>query len=185
MSERAPQQTHPETIRTPEAAREQLESIRKGLEQNAEKAQPLPIDTAELARRVEKQAISKSEIPRNEQFDARQHPVLVNKQLKDIAYSRTMVRVQKRLSPVSKRLSKLVHSKALDRPSELASKTLARPSSMLGGAFLAAIGTSALLWTTKHYGYEYNYLAVVLLFLSGMFLGLTLELVVRTVRRTK
>ena len=56
---------------------------------------------------------------------------------------------------------------------------------MLGGAFFAAIGSSLLLWTTKRYGYEYNYLAVVLLFATGMVLGLTIELIWKSVRKNR
>jgi hypothetical protein len=43
---------------------------------------------------------------------------------------------------------------------------------MMGGAIFAFIGTSILLWATKHYGYEYNYLLIILLFVGGAIIGL-------------
>lgn len=93
----------------------------------------------------------------------------------EVSYSQTMVRVRKRLSSLEKPLSKVVHNKVVDTVSESVGKTVARPSSVLGGAFVALIGSSALLWITKHYGYEYNYLAVILLFCVGALLGITTE----------
>lgn len=183
MSELAPKSPNNETLRPVESAREQLDEIRKELENKAEKSPDQKPDTTELAKRAEQYAISGKEFSRSEQADTRHHPVLVNKQLKDIAYSRTMTRVRKNLSAPSRVLSKAVHSRVLDKPSELASKTVARPSSMLGGAFFAAVGTSALLWITKHYGYEYNYLFVVFLFAGGMIAGLLIEVALKSLKK--
>ncbi len=184
MSELAPKQSH-ESLKPVADAREQLDAIRKELETKAEKQPDNKRELGEITKRVEQQAISGKEHAPTERAPQRQHPVLINKQLKDMAYSRTMLRVQKRLSMPTRAFSKLVHSKALDKPSELVGKTVARPSSMLGGAFFAAVGSSLLLWTTKRYGYEYNYLAVVLLFATGMVLGLTIELIWKSVRKNR
>jgi hypothetical protein len=126
----------------------------------------------------EKSAVERSHSPS-------QHPVLVNKQLKDTAYHRSLTRVQKRLSAPSRIFSKAVHSKALDRPSEVIGKTIARPSGMLGGAIVALIGTSVLLWVTRRYGYEYNYLAVILLFVGGMIIGLSAEAALTALKRSR
>ncbi len=182
MSEFAPKQSH-EVLKPVNEAREHLDAIRKELESKAEKQPDNKQEIGEIAKRVEQQAISGKEVPRAERAPQRQHPVLINKQLKDMAYSRTMLRVQKRLSLPSRYFSKAVHSKVLDKPSEFVGKTVARPSSMLGGALFAAIGTSLLLWTTKRYGYEYNYLAVILLFATGMVLGLLIELLWKTFKK--
>jgi hypothetical protein len=111
------------------------------------------------------------------------HPVIVNKQLKDMSFSRTMVRTRKRLSAPSRAFSKVIHAPVIDKSSEFVGKTVARPSGMLAGAFLAFIGTSILLWVTRYYGYSYNYLLVILLFAGGMVLGLAGEGVFRIVRK--
>lgn len=184
MSEFAPKQSH-ESLKPVMEAREQLDAIRKELETKAEKQPDNKKDIGEIAQRVEHQAISGKEFTPTERAPQRQHPVLINKQLKDMAYSRTMLRVQKHLSLPSRYFSKAIHSKALDKPSEVVGKTVARPSSMLGGALFAAIGTSLLLWTTERYGYEYNYLAVILLFGTGMVLGLIIELVWKSLKKSR
>ena len=110
-----------------------------------------------------------------EKDHANNHPVLVNKQLKDMAFSRSMTRVRKKLSVPSRTFSKVIHAPVVDKSSEFIGKTIARPTSMLTGAFVAFVGTSALLWITRHYGYEYNYLLVILLFVGGAILGASIE----------
>ncbi len=132
---------------------------------------------------IEKARSTKEQVDNLKVERENQHPVLVNKQLKDMAYSRALTRTRKHLSIPSRLLSRVVHSKALDRPSETVGKTIARPSSMLGGAFFALVGTSALLWITKKYGYEYNYLAVIVLFGIGMLVGLAIESLYKLIRR--
>ena len=140
----------------------------------------------ELAKTVEAHARSKAEHrsePETKQDD--HHPVLVSKQLKDMAYTRTMIRVRKQLTLPSKLFSKAVHSPILDRSSEFVGKTVARPSAMFGGALTAFIGASILLWAVKHYGYEYNYLVALLLFVVGAILGVIIEAVLRFTNRPR
>jgi hypothetical protein len=128
-----------------------------------------------IQKSVEQQAISAKEHAPSHHEHTNQHPVLINKQLKNLAFSRSMTRTRKKLSAPSKVFSKVIHSSVIDSSSEFVGKTIARPSGMLGGAFVAFIGTSALLWITKHYGYEYNYLLVVLLFVGGSIIGVAGE----------
>ena len=113
------------------------------------------------------------------------HPVLIGKQLKDMAYERTMLRVRKQLSPPARLFSKIAHSPFIDRPSELIGKTIAKPSITLGGALTACIGATAFLWAAKRYGYEYNYLAAILLFILGGLAGLAAESIVKFLKRSR
>lgn len=125
-----------------------------------------------IQKSVEQQAISGKEHAPIHHEQTNQHPVLVNKQLKDLAFTRSMTRARKKLSAPSKAFSKIIHSPMIDSSSEFIGKTVARPSSMMGGALFAFMGTSILLWATKHYGYEYNYLLVILLFVGGAIAGI-------------
>jgi hypothetical protein len=124
---------------------------------------------------VEQHAKSAHEHAHSKQENTPHHPVLINKQLKETAFSRSMIRTRKKLSAPSRALSKVIHTPVIEQTSETLSKTVARPSSMLGGAFFALLGTSILLWVTRRYGYEYNYLAVILLFGGGLVIGLSIE----------
>lgn len=159
------------------------EHHRNSHEQEQKNAEHRP-SVDELAKRVEAHAVSGKELAPSTSHENNHHPVLVNKQLKDTAYNRTMVRVQKHLSAPSRVFSKAVHSTLLDKPSEFASRTVARPSGMLGGTFFAMLGTLGLFWLTRKYGYEYNYLMAIVLFIGGAIMGLTAEAVVKVLRRS-
>lgn len=135
---------------------------------------------------IEKHAISGKEQSAGEKETPKSHhPVIVNKQLKDMAFSRAMTRTRKKLSPVSRGFSKVIHNSFVDQSSEYVGKTIARPQAMMWGALFAFIGSSALLWITRHYGYEYNYLAVILLFVGGAIAGSLLEGLLHVVRKRK
>ena len=136
-----------------------------------------------LSKHVEQQAISGKEVSGAENEQPKNHPVLVNKQLKDMAFSRSLTRARKKLSAPGKAFSKIAHNNTVDRASETLGKTVARPSGMLWGAVFAFIGTSALLWITRHYGYEYNYLVAILMFAIGMTVGLAGEGLWRLVKK--
>ena len=136
-----------------------------------------------IRQQVEKQAPMQQEAHHSKTEHQKAHPVIVNKQLKDMAFSRTMVRTRKKLSSPSRAFSKVIHTPVVDKTSEFVGKTVARPSGMLAGAFIAFVGTSTLLWATRHYGYTYNYLMVILLFVGGMAVGLGGEAILRAIRK--
>ena len=85
----------------------------------------------------------------------------------------------------SKALSKVIHQPVIERVSEVAGATVARPSGILGGGLFAVLGSAILLYVTKHYGYHYNYLIFGMLFVGGFAAGMIVELVLRTVIRKK
>lgn len=138
-----------------------------------------------LQQLVEKKAVSKSEFTRSDTEIQSQHPVLIRKDIKEVQFHRTMTRVRKKLSAPSRIFSKVIHTSTIDKSSEFIGKTVARPSGLLAGAVLAFIGTSALLWITRYYGYEYNYLLVIVLFIAGMAIGLLAEGLWRLLRKNK
>jgi hypothetical protein len=107
----------------------------------------------------------------------------INRELKDMAYRRTLQHAQKQLRAPERVLSKFMHNEVVDSVSEVAGKTIARPSGVLFGGIIAVIGSSIFLWTAKHYGYEYNFLLFALLFVGGFALGLLIELGYRLLRR--
>jgi hypothetical protein len=113
------------------------------------------------------------------------HPLIASLQLKTASWSRQMTRTRKRLNPLDRAASKLIHSPIVDKPSEFIGKTIARPQGMLWGSIIAFFGTSALLWTTNYYGYEFNYLLVILLFLGGSLLGTAIEVLTYALRKNR
>lgn len=100
----------------------------------------------------------------------------VNKELKDMAYARTMNRVRQQLSPVGRKFSKLVHQPVVNTVSEGVAKTVGRTSGLFAGGLVALVGTSAYYWISKHYGYDYNFLIYLILLAGGFVVGWLIEM---------
>lgn len=139
---------------------------------------------SEIRGRVEAASKSGHEQARKDNEKAEhEQPVLVNKELKELSYRRTLRRVQNKLPAPARAFSRFVHSPAIETISEVAGKTVARPSGVLAGGIFAFLGSSIFLWIARHYGYEYNFLLFALFFIGGFFAGLLLELVIKLAGR--
>lgn len=151
-----------------DSAQEHAEKVKETLEDIREEAKEEATTTEELVRQEEK-AIKQSEDTN----------LFVNDDLKSLKYKRTLQAVRKDLKPTERVLSKVIHNQAVDAVSEVAGKTIARPSGFLVGSIFAFLGSSAFLWISKHYGYEYNFLMFAMFFAAGFILGLLVELALR------
>ena len=112
-------------------------------------------------------------------------PTFMNRELKTMAYQRTMKRIRRQLPAPARVLSSILHQPVIESTSEFASKTLARPSGILAGGIFAFIGSSVFLWASRHYGYEYNFLLFALLFVGGFFVGLIVEMLLRVLGKNR
>lgn len=131
----------------------------------------------EIRASIEAAAKAKQEQQNNlKQEKEPERPSRVSKELKDLAYRRTLRRAQNRMSAPSRLFSRAIHQPAVEAVSELAGKTVARPSGVLLGGIFAFLGSGIFLWVTRHYGYEYNYLLFAICFVGGYFVGLFVEL---------
>ncbi len=157
---------------------EQQEAIRKSVESKAEKSKNEHAENlGEIRSKIETEAKSKKEkSEHHKDKHESDKPVFVNKELKNLAYQRTLRRTQSKLSAPSRAFSKVIHQPTVENVSEFAGKTIARPSGILMGGISAFIGSSIFLWAARYYGYEYNFLLFALFFVGGFFIGLFVEL---------
>lgn len=102
----------------------------------------------------------------------------IGSDMKKAGYNREMTNIRRNLPRPQRALSKLVHQPVVRVVSELAGKTVSRPSGLLGGGLVAFLGTSAYLGLAKHIGFRYNYAIFLVLFVGGFVIGLGLELLV-------
>lgn len=165
------------------AARERLnEVIEKGKDtphKNQEKLE-------DARQEAKAEALTRDEmLSKQDKLEKEEPQAIVNSELKGMAYQRTLNRVRKDLSAPERAFSKVVHNKTVETVSEIAGKTVARPSGILAGGVVAFLGSSAFLWLTKHYGYEYNFLLLIMFFTAGFALGLLIELFIRTGQKIK
>lgn len=142
-----------------------------------------------LRNTVEQEAVSgfeysATELQKQPNQNAMHHHGAVTRELRAMTYKRALVRLRKRQSASDKVLSKIVHQGAVDAASETLGKTVARPSGMIGGGLFALIGTTILLFTARHYGFQFNYLVFFCLFAVGLLFGQLCEIAIRLLRRS-
>ena len=102
-------------------------------------------------------------------------PLNVNRELKAITLRRELQHIQRKLPATQRALSKLIHRPAVRVASEIAGKTVTRPSGFLGGSIVAFLGTTGYLYLAKSSGTDYNYFVFLALFAGGFAVGLALE----------
>lgn len=103
--------------------------------------------------------------------------------LKQESLKQGLKSVQRQESKPTRTLSKVIHQPAVRATSEVAAKTVSRPSGLLGGGIAAFIGGSAYLYLAYHIGFVYQPTVFLALTLAGFIVGLSLELLVRLVTR--
>lgn len=139
-----------------------------------------------IQKSVEQVAISGKEMaPAESSANKAPAATYFSRELKKMTFNRSLNNARRHMGAPSKALSKVIHQPVIERVSEVAGATVARPSGILGGGLFAVLGSAILLYVTKHYGYHYNYLIFGMLFVGGFAAGMIVELVLRTVIRKK
>lgn len=158
-------------------SRDNLERLQKA----AEQAESEPKNVEHLQDKVEHHAISAKEITvgEHEESASQQSPLGTQHELKADAYSRTLQKIRKDLSAPERVLSRVIHNPVIENLSNVSGKTVARPSGILGGGIVGILGSSAVLYMAKHYGFQYNFLVFFLLFVGGFALGILAEVLLR------
>lgn len=140
-------------------------------------------DKHELEQRVHKEAksIEETTLPKSEQ-ESQASVGHLGRDIKEQAYTQVLQKVRSRLKPTERTFSKVIHQPIIEAVSEISSKTLARPSAILGGGITALIGSGAILYMSKHYGFEYNFFVYIMFLIVGFGAGITLEMLISGVR---
>lgn len=108
-----------------------------------------------------------------------ERPQLIDNIAKTLRMHRNLRSLQSKLKPAEKSFSKVIHQPLVSKISESASKTVARPSGILGGGIVAFIGCVGYQILARYYGLPYNFSFFILFFVSGFGLGLLGELAIR------
>jgi hypothetical protein len=152
----------------------------EALEKAAEK-----VDVDELKDTASERAKSSSELMPESKPEPAAKEFGAYTELKSQTYSRTLKRVQTRLSPSERTMSKVMHNKTVEKVSDGLGKTAARPSGVLGGGIVALLGSFILLYMAKKYGFEYNFAVFFVLMAAGFALGVLLEFTLFALRKVR
>ncbi len=175
---------------------EQVEKIATGLESarteklaelHEAKAEHDPQDHAEKRAEKARETIKQQDVepePANASEDeakpaSRIHQVLNH----HLNYTQTLASVQRKLSPVSRNFSQIIHTPIVEKTSEALESTVARPSVLLGTTWTALIVGTIFYLTARRYGYTLSGSELLFSFIVGALLGLTLEGAWRAFRR--
>ena len=87
------------------------------------------------------------------------------------AYSSIMKHTQAELPPASRAFSKVIHNPVVERVSEVAGKTVARPNAMLSGAVSAFLLTLVVYLIARFNGYPLSGSETIAAFIAGWVIG--------------
>ena len=165
-------------------AEQQLENIRQKLEK--EVSHEHRIDTNELSSKVEKLAQSSESISgsteRESEVRDNHNPVYDRNE----SFKTTIGSVKKELSRGQQVFSAVIHNRVVERTSEIADRTVARPSVLLGGFSFSAIGSLVVYVIARQNGYAINsHFIVLALLIIGAVSGLGFELLYKLLRFVK
>lgn len=164
-----------EHLRAPERHEVTTEQLETGKQEQHEKLQ-------EARAKLEQQPEPQARVGETEAAAPAHHPTRLDK---ESAYWDTIRSVQRHLSPASRQFSKVIHSPAVERTSEVAGATIARPSVLLGATITAASLGGFLYLTARLNGFSLSGSEFVLSLLVGGILGLIVEGLAKVINPTK
>ena len=150
-------------------AKDSLEAIRSSIDKEADK-------TADVKRQEQEAATADDKGPAT---------VIIDRNVKKKAYKKEIHRIQTHLPKAQRSFSKFIHAPTIEAVSEVSSKTVARPSGLLGGGIAAFGGTTILVLISRHYGFTYNFFVFIALLVIGFIVGLIAEMIVRGVLKAR
>ena len=170
----------PETYNdNPESSRSSYKHIEKpnSIENNHEKsiearekqAEQAKVEALEKAKSIEtiKNIAEKSP---DRESDSRRGPI--GKTQLGESYKRTMKRTQQDMSPTGRAFSKIIHNGIVEKSSEVLGNTIARPTAILSGAFVAFVLSLTIYIIAKTIGYQLSGFETIAAFAIGWMIGL-------------
>lgn len=133
----------------------------------------------EARAKLEQQPEPQARLGERESAPVYQHPTRLDK---ETAYWDTLRSVQRHLKPASRSFSKFIHSPAVERTSEIAGATIARPSVLLGATSTAVLLGSFLYIAARLNGFPLSGSEFILSLLVGGVLGLIVEGLAKVIR---
>lgn len=177
MSNAEQQPQGPENnIETPKVSAELYEQLDQKSEKSVEHIESS--EKAEQKARVEalESAISVESGSAEKKKQVHDNPVPrrkggVSKKEKKVAFQKEMTRVQAELPAAQRAFSKVIHTPAVEKTSEVVGSTIARPNALLSGGIVAFALTLAVYIVAKTFGYPLSGFESIGAFIIGYFIG--------------
>ncbi len=164
------------------------EANKHRLEDKLEKAKLAEqIDVGEARRVVEQTSpLSRESYSTEKQKDGGDNNVhWWSRELGAHTFDRTLTSVRRRLSAPERSFSKVVHNPAVERASDIAGYTIARPQGILYGGLFSFVFSLGAYLLARHLGGELKPNFFVITFVGGYVFGLIVELITRLIKTRK
>lgn len=158
--------------------KETLANNKEHLKSLVEEEQKNKHEKLEHAREdIEQHAVSKEESATANQTEKQPEPVYFTRADRERSFQATMHHVRSQLNRSERILSKVIHQKQVEQISEVAGKTIARPSGLLGATSIVAIGLTIVLLIARHTGFKLSGSEFWILLCAGYIVGLSVEFI--------
>ncbi len=97
------------------------------------------------------------------------------KKQKETEYKKTLKTIQKDMNPAERTFSKVIHNPVVEKTSEVAGATVARPAALLLGSLSALVLTAIVYIISKTYGYTLSGSEWIFTFIVGWAIGLIID----------
>lgn len=170
-----------ERIKSPETERnagdlehsaEHHERLRENREKAGEKSPERVDDTLKEALERANSIETEKQPTEQETSPVERRAAGPNKREQEASFKTTMNEVRTHMAAPSRAFSTLIHNKAVERASEAAGKTIARPNAILSGAAFAFILTLGVYLLAKNLGYPLSGFETMGAFALGWIIGL-------------
>lgn len=161
-----------------EAAHERREQLREDIEKKAEQSrenlEDVKREALEKATSIEEETAATKE---RQPSPAERRNGPITKAEREASYKATMNEIQTHMSPASRTFSKVIHNKTVEKVSEVAGNTVARPNAMLAGAVCAFLLTLGVYVVAKNTGYLLSGFETIGAFVLGWIIGVAYDFV--------
>lgn len=166
------------SVETPKVSAEQYEALDQKVEKNIDNiesgeksAEKARVEALETAISVEKGGAEKDKKPKESPTTPRRRGG-ISKKDKAASFKKHMETVQAEMPAPQRAFSKLIHSPAVEKTSELIGATIARPNAILSGAVVAFLLVLAIYILAKNLGYVLSGFETIGAFIVGWILGI-------------
>ncbi len=105
----------------------------------------------------------------------------VSKEVRGDNLKAELKQIRTKLPKRDRAMSSFIHVPIIKKLSESTSKSISRPSGLLGGGLLAFLGTTIYYFYSKNQGIKYNFFVYFLLLVIGFVMGLLIEMLIRLI----
>ena len=153
-----------------EALKERMERAGEQSHENVDEARREALERAQSVEKVEKRAAERQPSPAERRAEHR-----ITKADRDASFNSTMQEVRTHMSAPSRSFSKVIHNKTVEKVSEAAGSTIARPNAILSGSILAFVVTLGVYLIAKNMGYPLSGFETIGAFALGWALGIVFD----------